>query len=286
FIGTGGTVTFSVAGTLTTNTGDANFTILNSRSGTVGGTIGSDTFIKLTLADTNIGRDFNVFIDNTDGSIGPTGEGATVTIQVNGKLAVKGRIDVLGTLSSTGSITAGTLSATNVNAPSISVGAGGITQFTFPNELPVFPVHTITTNALTSTGGINFNAPDQGSGRDGGHLIINVPSLTFGPSPADNIQGSVTFNGSNSPNTTTPAGGGGTCEVNATGAITVGSPIQATSGLIPSGAEPSGNGGTVNLNSTAGGITVNSAITVSSADRAAVAPLPQQRKSRSGGNIN
>jgi fibronectin-binding autotransporter adhesin len=290
FIGNGAAINFTVAGTFGTS-GDSTFTILNSQAGTTGGTIGSAASINLTLGTTSIGGNLNAFIDNSDGSIGPTGNEGTVTLQINGRLSVAGRIDVFGALNATGGITAGTLSATNVSAPSISAGSGGITRFTFPNEFPVNPLHIITTNGLTSMGGINFNGPDfdpaTGTGPfDGGQLTINVPSLSFGPSPADNIQGPVTFNGGSTPNATTPAGGGGTFTVNATGAITVGSSIQATSGVLPSGAEPSGAGGIVNLNSTGGPITVNSAITVSSADSAAIAPVPNPRKSRTGGNIN
>src|SRR5204863_10002382 len=167
------------------------------------------------------------------------------------------------------------------------VAAGGITRFTFPNEITVNPLHTITTNALTSTGGINFNGPDvdtpPGFGPfSGGQLTINVPSLTFGPSAADNIQGPVTFNGGATPDTRAP-GDGGTFTVNATGAITVSSPISATTGLQPSASEPNGAGGTVNLNSTGGTISVNSPITVSSSEPATGVP---RRHSRSGGNIN
>ena len=212
----------------------------------------------------------------------------TVTLQINGKLAVAKRINVFGALTVTGAISAGQLSATNVNAPSIVVSSGGITRFLFPNEPTINPLHTITTNSLTSTGGINFNGTDfntpPGIGpADGGQLTINVPSLTFGPSGADNIQGSVTFNGGNNPNSPGPAGGGGTFTVNTTGAITVSSPIEATSGQVQSSSESSGAGGTVNLNSTGGTISVNSPITVSSAEPAAGKP---RRHSRSGGNIN
>jgi hypothetical protein len=282
FIGNGAGLTFTVNGT-TTITADADFEILNSQQGTTGGKIGSDAFIKVTLGDTNIGRDLNAFIDNSDGSIG--GVGGTVTLQINGKLAVTGRIDVSGALNVTGTITANELSGTNVNAPSIAVGAGGIAPFTFPDELNGIPIlHTITTNALTSTGGINFNGLDAGP-YDGGLLTINVPSLTFGSTAADNIQGPVTFNGGTSSTNPIPAGSGGTFTVNATGAITVGSPIQATTGLQPDASEASGVGGTVNLNSTGGTISVNSPITVSSADARGPAPAPR-RFSKSGGNIN
>ncbi|MDP9098074.1 MAG: FecR domain-containing protein, partial [Verrucomicrobiota bacterium] len=93
FIGSGAGITFSAGGTFTT-TGNANFEILNSQSGTTGGTIVSDAFIKVTFANATIGADLNAFIDNSDGSIG--GTGGSVTLQVNGKLAVSGRIDVFG----------------------------------------------------------------------------------------------------------------------------------------------------------------------------------------------
>lgn len=289
FIGNGAGMTFNVTGTLTTK-GDANFTILNSMLGTPGGTIVSDAFIRLTLADTNIGNNLNAFIDNTDGSIG--GVGGTVALQINGKLTVNGRTNVFGTLNSTGTITTGQLSATDVTAPGISVLGGGITRFSFPDGITINPLHTITTDALTSTGGINFNGPDFGTPPgfgpfDGGQLTINVPSLSFGPSAAENIQGPVTFNGGGSGSTALAAGSGGTFTVNATGGITVGSPIEATTGLRPSGAETSGAGGTVNLNSTGGGIAVTSSIKVSSADAAGPAPpQPPRRRSASGGNIN
>jgi quercetin dioxygenase-like cupin family protein len=290
FIGAGGNITFTVSGALMTKS-DANFTILNSQVGTPGGTIGSAVAIKLTLGNTNIGKGLNVFIDNSDGSVGPGGNDGTVTLQINGTLAVGGRINVFGDLTATGAITAGELSTTNANAPTIDVGGGGITRFSFPNEITVNPLHTITTDKLTSTGGINFNGPDvdtpPGFGPfDGGQLTLNVPSLTFGPSAADNIQGLVTFNGGSTSSSSIPAGSGGTFTVNATGAITVNSPIEATTGLQPSASEPSGVGGTVNLNTTEGAISVNSSITVSSAEKATTAPPPPVRKSRAGGNIN
>jgi hypothetical protein len=285
-IGNGANLNFRLTGTLTA--AGADFIIRNSELGAPGGMIGSDASISLTLGNVNTGS-FNAYIDNTNGTIGGTGGG--VTLQLNGNTVITNRFDVFGTVNATGTITAGQLSGTNVNAPSISVGAGGITRFTFPNEITVNPLHTITTNALTSTGGITFNGPDidtpPGFGPfDGGQLTINVPSLTFGPSAADNIQGLVTFNGGATSSNAVAAGNGGTFNVNATGAITVGSPIQATTGLQPSASEASGAGGTVNLNSTGGPITINSAITVSSADAAGAAPPPPRRRSRSGGNIN
>lgn len=285
-VGTGAGITLAIGGTLTTKL-DASFTILNS-SFSGAGMIVSNAFVKVTLADAIIGRDLIAYIDNTDGLIGGIGGlgGGTLTLQINGKLTVTGRINVLGTLTSTGTIDTGQLSATNVLAPGINVGAGGITRFSFPDDITVNPLHTITTDALNSTGGINFNGPDFGTvagggSLKGGQLTLNVPSLTFGPAAADNIQGSVTFNGGSSD--TTAPGSGGTFTVNATGAITVSSPIEATTGFQPSASEADGIGGNVNLNSTGGTITVNSPITVSSAEPATGVP---RRHSRQGGNIN
>jgi quercetin dioxygenase-like cupin family protein len=286
-ITSGGSITFNVNGTVTTGS-DANIEILNSLPGTPGGKIGSATFINATLGSTSIGGDLNVFVDNSDGSIGPGGDDWTVTLKINGTLSVTGRINVYGDLTSTGAVTAGQLSATNINAPSIAVGSGGITRFSYPNEINTNPPHTITTNALTSTGGINFNGadydPSTGFGPfDAGQLTINVPSLTIGPSPADNIQGAVTFNGGASTITAISPGSGGTFTVNATGNITVNSAIEATTGLQNSSSETGGTGGTVNLNSTTGTVAVNAPITVSSAEPATGVP---RRHSSAGGNIN
>ncbi len=95
----------------------------------------------------------------------------------------------------------------------------------------------------------------------------------------------MTFNGGDG-DATHAAGSGGIFTVNTTGVITVGSPIQATTGFLPSSTEPSGAGGTVNLTSSGGTVAVNSPILVSSAETTAAAPPPPLRRSRSGGNIN
>ncbi len=285
FIGNGAGITFSSGGTFTTKA-NANFEILNSQLGTQGGTIVSDAFVKVTLADANIGNDLNAFIDNTDGTIG--GTGGQVTLQLTGKLTVTGRLNVFGTLNSNSTITAGTLSVTNLTTPAgVTAMAGGITRFSFPNELTVNPLHTLTVGALKSAGGINFNGPDQGTPAgfgpfDGGQLTINVPTLSFGSSAADDIQGVITFDGGAS-NSAATAGSGGTLNVNTTSDINVKSNIDATSGLQPVSNLPSGNGGTVNLNSTGGAVNVTSRVQVSSADAAAGTA---RRRSASGGNIN
>lgn len=286
-IGTGGSITFGVTGALNTS-GDASFRILNFQSGMPDGTITSPTFIKINLADATIGRDLNAYVNNLDASIGPGGDDWTVSLDISGKLIVTGRLNVFGTVTSAGTVDAGTLSTTNLIAPgSVIARAGGITRFSFPNEITTNFLHTLTVGSLTSTGGINFNGPDltpAGAGRpNGGLLTINVASLSFGPSLSDNIQGPVTFNGGAS-FSTAAAGSGGTFTVNTTGALSVNSPIEATSGLQPNNSEASGNGGTVNLNSSAGTITVGSRVQVSSAD--APAGGAPRRRSAVGGNIN
>jgi hypothetical protein len=93
----------------------------------------------------------------------------------------------------------------------------------------------------------------------------------------------VTFNGGATPDNSHTPGDGGSFTVNATGDITVSSPIEATTGFQPSASETSGTGGNVNLNSTGGTISVNSPITVSSAEPATGVP---RRHSARGGNIN
>ncbi len=285
FIGTGGNINFTVSGTLTTAS-DANFEVLNAQLGTTGGTIASDIAIKLTLSDTNIGGNLNAFIDNTDGTIG--GTGGQVTLQLTGKLTVTGRLNVFGTLNSNSTVTAGTLSVTNLITPAaVTAMAGGITRFSFPGEITINPLHTLSVGALKSSGGINFNGPDQdtppGFGPfDGGQLTINVPTLSFGSSAADDIQGVITFDGGAS-NSAATAGSGGTLNVNTTADINVKSNIDATTGLQPVSNLPSGNGGTVNLNSTGGAVNVTSRVQVSSADAAAGTA---RRRSASGGTIN
>jgi len=286
-IGNGGSITFGVTGALTTSS-DANFRILNFQSGRPAGRITSPTFIKINLADATIGRDLNAYVNNLDAIIGPGGNDWTVTLDISGKLTVTRRLNVFGTVTSTGTVDVGTLSTTNLIAPgAVIVRAGGITPFSFPTERIFDFQHTLTVGSLTSTGGINFNGSDRtpaGSGPFvGGRLTINVASLTFGPSLSDNIQGPVTFNGGAS-TTAAAAAGGGIFTVNTTGALTVNSPIEATTGLQPSDNLPRGSGGTVNLNSSGGTVTIGSRVQVSSAD--APAGGAPRRRSATGGNIN
>nr|MDQ6939603.1 hypothetical protein [Verrucomicrobiota bacterium] len=155
--------------------------------------------------------------------------------------------------------------------------------------------HTYTVDSIVSPNGIDFsgNQFDGIAGfSSGGLLTINAKSLTFDQSTG---VGPVNFdgadvNGFSNGTTPTAAGDGGNLTVNATGDITVGSVIEATTGLQPQNFSPSGTGGTVNLNSTAGTITVSNRIQVSSNDAAAPTPsptpAPPRRRSAKGGNIS
>src|SRR6202035_3875389 len=97
--------------------------------------------------------------------------------------------------------------------------------------------------------GSNFSALSS----HGGLLTIDADAQVF--SIARGINGA-NFNGADgtdSGGNQIPAGGGGTFTVNASGAITVDSDIEATSGNQPVAfafTRPAGDGGTVNLNST------------------------------------
>ena len=222
------------------------------------------------------------------GVINAESEGlGTVTVHADGIISVGGRLNVLGDVSAGGAITAATLSSTNVSSDvSINALSGGITPFSIPGSFPSDVLHTLTAPVVTSTGGINFNGVnadgDFSVATDGGHLMINADSLSFGPS--GDIMGPVAFNGGDGSSTFDP-GNGGTLTVNTTGTIVVNSDIEATSGHfqpVPS-ATPAGFGGTVNLNSTTGTVTVNNRIEVSSAEPAStIAPFRQSAK---GGNI-
>ena len=123
---------------------------------------------------------------------------------------------------------------------------------------------------------------------NGGNLAIQVRSagLTIG---AGNDLAGITANGGQF-RTASTGGNGGTIDISTFGdfALLNGS-ISATSGLVPSDANsaPKGSGGTVNINAQ-GAITVGSKIEVSSADPPAPTPppAPPRRRSRQGGNIN
>ncbi len=225
-----------------------------------------------------------------------------VTVHADGTITVGGTLNVLGEVSAGGAITAGTLASNNVSSDtSINALDGGITRFSFSGSNPLDILHTLSAPVVTSTDGINFDGVaangDFSMATDGGHLVINADSLSFGfigvggVSPLGlfpgDIVGPVTFNGGDGSGVFNfdPADGG-TFTVNTTGAITVYSDIEATTGHFPAApsATPAGFGGTVNLNSTTGTVTVNSRIEVSSAEPSStMAPF---RQSASGGNIS
>jgi hypothetical protein len=203
-------------------------------------------------------------------------------------------IDVAGELSSAsvsagGNIAANHVAVLTLGAPNsvLNAGSGGITPF-LPDGADA--EHTFNVSTVQSPNGIdfsgnNFSAPSS----NGGLLTINAAAQVF--SITTGINGA-NFNGADggidSRGNRIPAGGGGTFTVNASGAITVDSDIEATSGNQPIAfafAAPAGDGGTVNLNSTNGTATVNSRIEVSSIPPASIPP-PVVRASARGGNIH
>ncbi len=198
-----------------------------------------------------------------------------------------------------GDITAGSTHVQNITSPTgVLRVASGISPLVFSTDPTIVEQgaaapHVYSVDSIISPNGIDFSG-NQFNGiagySSGGLLTINANSLTFDPSTGI---GPVNFNGADVngfSNGTAPtlAGDGGSLTVNASGDITVSSPIEATTGLVPQNALPSGNGGTVNLNSTSGTITVNERIQVSSND-AAASPTPSpppRRRSAQGGNIS
>ena len=223
----------------------------------------------------------------------------TVTIHAGGIISVGGRLNVLGDVSAGGAITAETLSSTNVSSDvSINALSGGITPFSIPGSFPSDVLHMLTAPVVTSTGGINFDGVsadgDSSVATNGGNLMINADSLSFGftpvgmvaagPSgfPPGDIMGTVSFNGGDSSSTFGP-GNGGTFTVHTTGAIMVNSDIEATSGRIQPFSASAGEGGSVNLNSDSDTVTVNNRIEVSSAEPTST--MAPYRQSAKGGNI-
>ncbi len=290
-VGNGGNIDFTVAGSLNSSQ-DANFLFLNSGVGQIGGTVSTPNHIKISAGDMSVSNDLLAYIDNSNGSIGPGGNDGTLTLNVASKLSVGGRMAVLGATTVNGTVSAGTLASTNVNAMSggIAAGSGGITRFAIFGESLINIMHTLSAATVTSQGGIDFSGTSSfapaGSGPfDGGQLTINAFSLSFGAT--GDIQGAITFDGgaANGPG---PGASGGIFNVNTTGAISVNSNISASTGLQDPATAPSGNGGTVDLRTTQGTVTVSSPITVSSADPVSsqTFPLPPRRRSNSGGKIN
>lgn len=186
-----------------------------------------------------------------------------------------------------GNITANEVDVLKIDAPNavLTAGSGGIR--------PYFPAtpgaqHQFTLNSIVSPNGIDFSGNTyvsfgNAAPQAGGKLNINATTLTFD-------KGGIAFanfNGSDATRSTTQAGSGGTLTATTSGNTVVNAPITATTGLIPNNNTFSGAGGTVSFSSTAGSITVNSLIQVSSDDvrNAGAAPPPMVRESASGGSV-
>ncbi|MFN2476861.1 MAG: beta strand repeat-containing protein [Chthoniobacterales bacterium] len=203
---------------------------------------------------------------------------AGTTITVGGQLSAP-------KVTAGGNVTANGVSVRNLSTPTgiLQANAAGITPYIAGAGSNV--LHTLSATAVRSLGGINFSGarfPEPGSA--GGMLTINANSLDL--SSTGDIQGAINFNGADA-TSTNAAGNGGTFSVLTSGAINVGTRIEATTGLQSQFASAAGNGGTVNLESTQSSVIVNAPIVVSSADFSseAASPPPVRRSAR-GGNIS
>jgi hypothetical protein len=192
-------------------------------------------------------------------------------------------------VSAGGNVTANHVAVLSLDAPNgvLTAGSGGITPFI--NSSGADAQHTFNVSSVQAPSGINFSGSNFSAlSSHGGLLTIDANAQVF--SIARGINGA-NFNGADgrtSGGNQIPAGGGGTFTVNASGAITVDSDIEATSGNQPIAfafTRPAGDGGTVNLNSTNDRVTVNSRIEVSSKPPASIPP-PVVRASARGGNIH
>lgn len=216
--------------------------------------------------------------------------GGNVTVQsldAGGTITAGGELRAFGAINAGGDITADTVSISGggiTTAGNLIAGSGGIHPFVVsPGGAAVQATAAVAT--ITSPNGIDFSG-NQFQGIDGlssgGRLTVNASSLTFDPAAG---VASANFNGADSgafgPGSPSDGGDGGVFVVNATGDITAnaGADIMATTGLNSAGGVFSGAGGSVTLQSSAGTVTVNDTIQVSSDD------APAQRQSASGGNI-
>jgi hypothetical protein len=216
------------------------------------------------------------------------------TIDVGSDLSASGFISAGSTITVGGQLSAPTVTAGgNVTANGVSVRnlttPTGVLQAKGAGITPYVPgaganvLHTLNAAAVRSLGGIDFSGkrfPEPGSA--GGMLTINTTSLDI--SSTGDIQGAVNFNGADA-TSTTAAGSGGTFSVLTSGAINLGTTIDATTGLQSQFASAAGNGGTVNLESTQSSVTVSTPITVSSNDPFQESNSPRRGSAR-GGNIS
>ena len=216
---------------------------------------------------------------NIGGSIfASTGVAAGTTISVAGELSSP-------SVSAGSNITADHVAVLSLDAPNgvLNAGSGGITPFI--NSSGADAQHTFNVSTIQSPNGINFSGNNfSAPSSHGGLLTINASTQVFNVATGingANFNGADGGIGSN--DNQIPAGGGGIFTVNTTGPITVDSDIEATSGNQPIAfafATPAGDGGTVNLNSTNDAVTVNSRIEVSSIPPASIPPPVVRRSAR------
>jgi len=215
-------------------------------------------------------------------------------VQVAGNITATGGLNLGGIANVTGNVDVGGLGVGEVTVGG-TVTAGNIFwagQYSYYNSTGTGPVvataASLTAPVVDANAGLSFAGANEGSGMgsnnafpDDGHVFtLSTGVVVFDTSGASPYIGPATFDGGDAlPGGSNAGGNGGTFTLNATGDVTVNTPISATTGANATGVTSGGNGGTVNLNSTNGAVTVNSTIQVSSAD------VPNHRVSKTGGNI-
>ena len=293
-IDNGGNVSLSIGGTLSTNN-QVYLVVRNTPRDGAGGSLGSVPVINLAAGNISLtGGGLYAFVDNRLGTIaGSGGEQGTVSVHSNGSIISQGEIDVLGSVTAGGDITAEFLSATNVSTPG-NIVASAIKRFSFPEAFtgvrgPLSDdLHTISGGTIFA-GSIQFGgAPATSTDKpgNGGNLTLNSGAMTFGGNGPNHIAGISDLDGGDG-SSAFGGGNGGTFTVNTSGDINVGVPISATTGRIDPAAAASGLGGAITLHSASGQIIVNSQIQVSSNDIPTQNQTPPSatRRSASGGNI-
>lgn len=205
-----------------------------------------------------------------------------------GKADVSQSIDVNGTItakdiSAGNSITADTLSVGKLDAPKLTVGAGGITRYVDGNSVINAPIiKTAFGIFMTGTTGTPTKAPGAGGSLDLTTDALDIDATGNGA----NIANNASFEGGDAdPARTDEGGNGGTFKLTTTGDVNVNSPITADTGLNSTTGMFGGKGGTVELNSS-GTISVNSKIKVSSTETSSdPTENTPRRASKDGGNI-
>lgn len=218
----------------------------------------------------------------------------TSSVSAAGNIVAPGVI--AGVLTAGGNITIDD----NSNRIGIGVLANSITAaaISFINTSRVSPLYnsfsphdfTMSVGSIDSSGpaipilfasGLNAGGPAFHPG-NGGKISLNVSLDGLIVGDAGDFASITANGGAFSASGPFTGGNGGVVNLTAAGPIEIDSPMEATTGYLPSPYSPTGNGGTVNLTSTNDSVSVNSRIQVSSADPSS---MTLRRRSARAGNI-